>query len=62
MASGSVGSDVRVRSEGVGGRMAASSTVGWEDSRTGSGGEGAWRVERHIAMVEVLALSDGEEG
>jgi len=61
MASGSVGSDVRVWFEGVEGRMAASSTVGWEDRRTGSGGEGAWRVERHIALVQVLALLNGEK-
>jgi len=53
MASGSVGDSVlmemSVGGVAVEGRIAASSTVGWEARRTGSGGEGACRAERHIA-------------
>jgi hypothetical protein len=44
----------------MGGKMAALSVVEVEAvlgaRRTGAGGEGAWRVERHIALGRVLAM------
>jgi hypothetical protein len=55
MASGPDGSGWEDEDEALGadGCIAASSAVGWDAKRTGSGGEGACNVERHIALVDV---------
>lgn len=55
MASGSEESGVIEVAFAVGGRMAASSMVGWDCISAGPGGEGAWRAERHIAL-EVVSI------